>query len=151
MAAVVYWALRMVLLLGALFALFTSWRLGLVLLFAAAIDFIATIWMVLPGFSIGQEVVLVFAATLPIGLLVGAGRRALTPVWLTAAVGSGVLAILQLSSYVAGLTQGTLDPEHALRTVPAALILVVASGVGLLLPAVLLGRRRQRVSRDPAR
>jgi hypothetical protein len=136
-----------VVLLAVLFALFTSWRVGLVLLFTVAIDFVTNIWMVLPGFSLGQEVVLIFAVTLPLGVLVGAGKRALTPVWLTGAIGSGVLAVLQLSSYVVGFAQGTLDPGHALRTVPAALMVVVASGIGLLLPAVLFRRRQQASAR----
>lgn len=152
MAAVVYWALRLVVLLGALFALLTSWRVGVILLFSVAIDFITTIWMTLPGFSLGQEVVLIFAAALPLGVLISAGKRALTPVWLTGALGAGVLAVLQLSSYVVGFVQGSLDPEHALRTVPAALMVVVASGVGLLLPAALFKRRREasRGLREPA-
>jgi hypothetical protein len=131
----------MVVSLAGLFALFTNWRLGLVLLFAVAMDFVAMIWTVLPGASIRQEVVLVFAATLPLGVLVGAGRRALTPVWLTGAVASGVLALFQVSTYICGLAEGTLAPAHAVQTLPADFTLVVTSGVGLLLPAVLLRRR----------
>ena len=57
MATVMYWALRMVALAAGLFALVVNWRIGLVLLFTVATDFVATIWMILPGFSLQQEVV----------------------------------------------------------------------------------------------
>ena len=146
MATIIDWGLRMVVSLAGLVALLASWRLGLVLLFAVAMDFVTMIGMVLPGASIRQEVVLVFAATLPLGVLVGAGRRALSPVWLTGAVASGVLAVFQVSTYICGLAEGTLAPAHAVQTLPADFAVVVTCGVGLLLPAVLL-RRRLHTSR----
>jgi hypothetical protein len=150
MATVMYWALRMVVCAAGLFALMVNWRVGLVLLFTVATDFIAMIWMILPGFSLQQEVVIVFVGTLPLGILVGAGKNAISPVWLTAALCSGVVAVFQLSSYLIGFDEHTLDPGHAIQTLPAAVILIVASGIGLLLPAVLF-RRRLQASRGGAR
>lgn len=140
----IFWALRFLVFLVALIVMVANWRLGVVLLFAVAADFITTVAMVLPLFSVRNELILVAGAALPIGVLIAVGENALVQPWLAVAACSGVLVVLEGSVYLVGLAQGTLQPDDVVQTLPSAVTLVVASGVGILLPAVLFRRRSQR-------
>lgn len=48
---------------------------------------------------------------------------------------AGFLVVLQLSTYAIEFGENRLDPTHAVQTLPAAVVLVVASGAGFLLSA----------------
>jgi peptidoglycan/LPS O-acetylase OafA/YrhL len=137
----IFWGLRCGGLLVSLILLVANWRLALVLLFALAADFVTYLWMALPLYSVWNELIAVFV----VGLLVGAAvaiRKKRLAWWTAPVVGAGTLVLLRGTLYTVGLAQGTITADEAVQSLPGSVVLVVGCGIALLLPAIVIRKRR---------
>ncbi len=140
----IFWGLRLVVSAAAIVVLIANWRMGLVVIFALAADFITYLWMALPLFSVRNELLALLSVGVVVGATISIGRKALMPPWLAAAVCTGLLVLLRGSLYLVGFGKGTLPGDDFIQTLPSALVLIVGSGASMLLPAIVFGRRSSR-------
>lgn len=137
----IFWAARFLVGLVALWALLSNWRVGIIILFSLAADFVTYLWMAMPLFSVRYEWVVVLAAGLVVGVMIRIGRNALSPPWLAGVIGAVVLVLLRGSLYLQGLAKGMLGSQEIVATLPSAVVLVVGTGAALLIPALIIRRR----------
>src|SRR5882724_5393601 len=125
MAALIFWGLRFLVLLRALFGLLANWRLGLTLAFALVADLFTYLWMAMPLFSVRYEIALLLIAGLVVGTVISAGTSPLTPAWLSAVICSSVLLVLRGSACISGLADGTFGLDVVAQTLPSDVAVVV--------------------------
>jgi hypothetical protein len=139
----IFWGLRFFVLLSGLIAGVANWRFALIVTYALAADFVTYLWMALPLFSVRNELMLLLGVCLVTGSVIAVGRKALSPPWVAATVCAGLLVVLRGSLYLVGYLTGTLQADDIGHTVPSAVILAMGSGSAMLLPAMILRRRRE--------
>jgi hypothetical protein len=134
-----FWSTRLLLTLAALPILFIRWQAAVAIMFALVIDLLTLIGMTLPTFGVWGEFVLVFPASVGLGLVLAGQSR------VPLLVCGSALVVLHFSPYLDGLATGAIRAAVVLRRLPALGLLVLAVGLGFEL--TYLGRRwlRRRV------
>jgi hypothetical protein len=145
-----FWGLRFGAGLAGLLLFFFDWRLGLVILFSVAEEFLTFLWMALPLFSVRYELAVVFGVALAVGLLVsGTEKNGIW--WLPSFTSAGLLLLLRGTVYLNGVAPGALGPDQLRSTAPASIAVVLGTWAALILPSGVIQVRRNRLRARVAR
>jgi hypothetical protein len=146
---VVFWAIRLILLAQVFPALLFNWRQAVVISYALLVDFITLLGLILPGFGIWNEFLLVFPASILIGIVLSLGRNpSRAPLFVCVLT----LLVLRASLYADGLFGGNTQVAIVLHSLLEVGVLVLAVGLGIEAPfqvrRLLLARLRARTRED---
>jgi CHASE2 domain-containing sensor protein len=119
-----FWPIRLLLLLSAFPLAFIRWQVALVVVYAVAVDFVIFLGMTLPGFGLWGELVLVFPPSVLIGIVLWLGNQRDR---LPTLVAVSTLVVLHASTYAVGQASAAV----VLGRLPALGVLVFAVALGL--------------------
>ena len=127
----IFWSIRLVLLLATLPLLLSDWRQAVVVAYVLVVDFMVMIGMILPGFGIWNTFLLVFPVSIVIGIVLSLDKEpSRAPLWVSLLT----LLVLHFSPYADGLLDGEVRGALVLATLPVLWVLVLAVGLGIEVP-----------------